>query len=65
MNGKLVTVTCKAFGGRIGTHTCSVDADGTVRVWDSVAQYYTTCHSLSAYAISRIRKLAKTSGIDG
>ena len=65
MSGKLVTVTCKAFGGRIGTHTCSVDADGTVRVWDSVARYYTTCHSLSNRTMQRLRKLAAKSGIEG
>ena len=65
MAGKLVTVTVKAFGGRIGTHTCSVDADGTVRVWDSVARYYTTCHSLSERTMNRLRKLAAKSGIEG
>ena len=34
-------------------------ADGTVRVWDSVAGHYTTCHRLTAgqlrYVRSRVR----------
>lgn len=56
---KTVTVKCKAFsGGRIAAHRCMVDADGTVRVYDDVAGYYTTCHSLSPATQSRIRKLA-------
>ncbi len=56
---KTVTVKCKAFsGGRIAAHRCMVDADGTVRVYDDVAGYYTTCHSLSEATQRRIRKLA-------
>ena len=31
---------------------------GLIRVWDSVAGYFTTCHSLSDSAKSRIRKIA-------
>jgi hypothetical protein len=48
---RVVTVRAKAFtGGKIETVRCIVDADGTVRVWDSVAGYYTTCHILSESA---------------
>jgi len=39
-------------------HACQVEVDGTVRVWDPVAQHYTTCHSLSLGAQRRIRRLA-------
>jgi hypothetical protein len=31
------------------------DADGTVRVWDSVAGHYTTCHSLTAAQARYVR----------
>lgn len=56
---KVVTVKCKAFsGGRIAAHRCIVDADGTVRVYDDAAGYYTTCHSMSERTQARVRKLA-------
>ncbi len=56
---KTVTVKCKAFsGGRIQSHRCIVDADGSVRVYDDVAGYYTTCHSMSERTQARVRKLA-------
>ena len=53
-----ITTRANAFG-RIETIECTVDSDGTVRVWDSVAGYYTTCHRLSESAIRRIRRLAR------
>lgn len=57
---KVVTIRAKAFSGRgIEEVRCTVDAAGTVRVYDDVAGYYTTCHSLSESAIRRIRRLAK------
>jgi hypothetical protein len=52
-----LTVRANAFG-RVETIRVMVDVDGTVRVWDSVAGYYTTCHRLGTSAIRRIRKLA-------
>ena len=67
-----VTARAKAFGGEgIRTHRFAVDPDttlpmtgqrvpGLVRVWDDVAGHYTACHSLSASATRRIRKLAET-----
>jgi hypothetical protein len=55
-----ITARAKAFSNEcIKSHKFSVDADGTVRVWDAVAGHYTTCHSLSKSAEARIRKLAK------
>lgn len=60
MSTSKITARAKAFSNEgIKTHKFSVDADGTVRVWDSVAGHYTTCHSLSKSAEARIRKLAK------
>jgi hypothetical protein len=54
-----ITIRAKAFScENVKTHTVAVDADGTVRVWDSVAGYYTTCHSLSKSAQAKARKLA-------
>ena len=56
---KIVKTRAKAFSGRgIEAIKCMVDTDGTVRVYDSIARYYTACHSLSLSAIKRIQKLA-------
>lgn len=56
---RVVTIRAKAFNGdRIRVHLCMVAANGVVRVWDSVAGHYTTCHSLSGDALRRARKLA-------
>jgi len=55
---KTITTKAKAFGGKMETIKASVDTDGTVRVYDSVAGHYTTCNSLSDSAKRRIRKLA-------
>ena len=55
-----ITARAKAFSNEgIKTHQFSVDADGTVRVWDSVAGHYTRCHILSKSAETRLRKLAR------
>lgn len=55
-----ITARAKAFSTEgIKSHKFAVDTDGTVRVWDAVAGHYTTCHSLSKSAETRIRKLAK------
>jgi hypothetical protein len=54
-----VVIKAKAFSSEsVKTHKVAVDADGTVRVWDSVAGHYTTCHSLSRSAQAKARKLA-------
>ena len=56
---KEITVRAKAFSSEgVRTHQVMVYGDGTVRVWDAVAGYYTTCHRLSKNAEARIRKLA-------
>lgn len=36
----------------------TVDTDGTVRVWDSVAGHYTRCHSLTTAQIASVRARA-------
>lgn len=55
---KIITVRAKAFSGE-GVRQHKVMVDGAaIRVWDAVAGHYTTCHSLSAAAQRRIRKLA-------
>lgn len=40
------------------TSQAYADSTGTVRVYDRVAGYYTTCHSLTAGQIARVRRLA-------
>jgi hypothetical protein len=61
MKTQEITARAKAFRREgVKSHKFSVEADGTVRVWDAVAGYYTTCHSLGKSAEARIRKLAAT-----
>lgn len=56
---KFLRIRAKAFAGRgIETVKVMVSGDGTIRVYDSVAGHYTTCHSLTPHAIRRIRKTA-------
>lgn len=56
----IITIRAKAFSTEpLGTYRATVEGDGTVRVYDSVAGHYTTCHSLSASALRRIRRLAR------
>jgi len=55
----IVVARAKAFSTEgIREHKFLVGQD-SVRVWDSVAGYYTTCHSLTAAAVRRIRRLAR------
>lgn len=59
MSSTEITARAKAFSHEgIKNHKFCVNADGTVLVWDSLAGYFTTCHSLSKSAEARIRKLA-------
>lgn len=55
----LTTVTVRnAFSTERGTYAAIVDADGAVRVYDSVAGHYTRNHSLSPRRIARARREA-------
>ena len=47
-----------AFTGFKGTFFAKVDVDGTVRVYDSVAGYWTTCHCLTPGQIAYARRVA-------
>lgn len=51
----------KAFScdGPNSGYRAIVDADGTVRVWDSVAGHYTTVHALTPAQERHIRAMAK------
>lgn len=54
------TARCAAFSSEgVRQNKIKVDADLTVRVWDSVAGHYTTCHSLSAGATARLVREAR------
>ena len=58
---KFFEVRCKAFTGENKRlNLVMVSADGTIRVWDSMSNYYTTCHSLSVREAGMIRQQAKT-----
>jgi hypothetical protein len=59
---KTIEARAKAFSGQnVKTHRFQIDANKTVRVWDSVAGHYTNCHCLSRAAKRRIVKLAENS----
>lgn len=54
-----ITARAKAFSGQgVRAHRMMI-SDGTVRVWDSIAGHYTTCHVMSAATQRRIARLAK------
>lgn len=54
-----LTVRCKAFSCEgVRNNRLLVEADGTIRVFDSVAGHYTTAHAISKATESKIRKLA-------
>ena len=60
MKPTTITTRARAFAGRpIEPVRCRVDSDGDVLVWDRVAKHYTRCHSLTASAQRRIRRLVK------
>jgi hypothetical protein len=54
---KTIQIRCKAFaGGKVEINKIQVDDAGVVRVWDSVAGHYTTCHSLTPRSIGKIAR---------
>ena len=52
-----ITMRCNAFG-RVTDHEIIVEEDGTVRVYDSVANHYSTCHRLTDAVKRRAYKKA-------
>jgi len=55
----LVKTRAKALADRgVCNVRCLVGEDGSVRVWDSMAGHYTSCHALREPAIRRIQRLA-------
>lgn len=59
-----IKARCVAFSGEAAReHRVAVEFDGdyanSVRVWDSVAGHYTTCHSLTGRAKARLIRLAR------
>ena len=55
---KVFPLRCRPFSGKLVIARCRVDADGTVRVFDSVADYFTSCHRLPQSVQAKIRRLA-------
>ncbi len=61
---QVVTIRARAFDEEgIRAHRCTVDADGSVRVWDDVAKHYTLCHFLSEGAQQLARNKAVKQGL--
>lgn len=55
-----LTMTCKPFSDQPrSNYTLLVEIDGTVRVYDCLAGYYTTCHSLSEKSQQAARRKAR------
>ena len=53
---------CRPWAGLgVVSARVSVEQDGSVLVWDSVAKHYTRCHSLGASAVRRIRRMVVAS----
>lgn len=50
--------------GFLDTYRFKIEADGTVRVYDSVAQHYTLHHGMTPREESRIRNLAQRKADD-
>ena len=60
MATKYLTIRCRAFASEgARTNKISVDANGTIRVYDSISGHYTCCHSLSVAAQRRIQRQAR------
>lgn len=58
-NMQIMTIRAKAFSTEpTGAYTVSIAPGGLIRVYDSVAGYYTTCHALSQRTIDRILRNA-------
>ena len=49
---KIITLRCKPFSSSPRASYQLMVEGTSVRVWDSIAGYYTTCHSLSARDIA-------------
>jgi len=43
----------------VGLHLVAIETDGSVLVWDHVANAYTRCHSLGRSALARFRRRAR------
>ncbi len=53
------TVACRAFTTESAREYAVLIEGADVLVWDSVAGYYTSCHSLSKRTQARIAKQAR------
>jgi len=56
MNNDKMTNVRNAFAGERGTYPAYYE-DGQVKVYDSVAGHFTTCHSLTDNQIARVKRL--------
>lgn len=55
-----IKMSCKAFSAdrKPVLHSLMVSSDGSVLVYDDVAEHFTRCHAMSDRAMNRARKLA-------
>jgi hypothetical protein len=59
---KQIEVRAKFFTrSKVETRKVIVEADGTIRVWDEIANIFTICHALSKSEQRRIVRLANAS----
>lgn len=53
---KTIQIRCRAFTGeKVKINKIQVDNTGIIRVYDSIAGYYTTCHSLTPCSHGKIQ----------
>jgi hypothetical protein len=58
-NMNIITIRCKAFSHEgVRLNQIRVDSDGTVRVYDSAAGYFTLRHSLSDKLVRKLSRRA-------
>ena len=71
MTEKTMKIRCRAFSCEgIRINRVRIDSDGLITVYDSIAGYYTRCHSISDADCRRIRrkgrqKIDKARGVVG
>jgi hypothetical protein len=54
-----ISMKCRPFtGARLAEYQLCVESDGSVLAYDTVAEHYTRCHSLTARDIRKAQKLA-------
>lgn len=52
---RTILATATAFNNKFALHTATVEADGTILIYDDVAKHFTSCHSIDDAEAKEIR----------